>query len=248
VSIELKNVHKAFGDKKILKGFTLEVREGETLCILGQSGSGKSVTLKHVVRLLTPDEGEVWVDGVDVGTLTQNDLYDLRRNVGYVFQFAALFDSMSVGENVGLGLRRIKSSREDDIRARVSECLRLVDLEGFEERTPAELSGGQKKRAGLARAIATRPKYLLYDEPTTGLDPITKTVIDRLILRMKKEMGVTGVVITHDLESAFRVSDRIAVLYDGQARFVGTEEEIRASQDPVVKGFIEGKPELLEAV
>ncbi|MEX0979586.1 MAG: ABC transporter ATP-binding protein [Gemmatimonadota bacterium] len=248
MSIELKNVHKAFGDKKILKGFTLEVREGETLCILGQSGSGKSVTLKHIVRLLTPDEGEVWVDGVDVGALTQNDLYDLRRNVGYVFQFAALFDSMSVGENVGLGLRRIKSNRESDIRARVSECLRLVDLEGFEERTPAELSGGQKKRAGLARAIATRPKYLLYDEPTTGLDPITKTVIDRLILRMKKEMGVTGVVITHDLESAFRVSDRIAVLYDGQARFVGTEEEIHASQDPVVKGFIEGKPELLEAV
>lgn len=246
MSIELKNIHKAFGEKEVLKGFSLEAREGETLCILGQSGSGKSVTLKHIVRLLTPDEGEVWVDGVNVGGLTQSQLYDLRRKVGYVFQFAALLDSMTIAENVGLGLLRIKELTDAEVRERVSECLGLVDLDGFEERLPSELSGGQKKRAGLARAIATRPSYLLYDEPTTGLDPITKTVIDRLILRMQEQMGVTGVVITHDLESAYRVSDRIAVLYEGKVRFVGTPEEIRECEDPVVKGFIEGKPELVE--
>jgi phospholipid/cholesterol/gamma-HCH transport system ATP-binding protein len=246
VSIVLKDVHKAFGEKEVLRGCSIEIREGETIAILGQSGSGKSVTLKHIVRLLSPDSGEVWVDGENVGTLTQPELYDLRRRVGYVFQFAALFDSMTVGENVGLGLLRVKGNSPETIRERVSECLRLVDLEGFEERLPAELSGGQKKRAGLARAIATRPRYLLYDEPTTGLDPITKTVIDRLILRMREEMGVTGVVITHDLDSAYRVSDRMAILYEGRIRFVGTPEEIRASDDPVVKGFMEGEPKLLE--
>ena len=246
MSIVLHDVHKAFGEKEVLRGFSLEVHEGETVSVIGGSGTGKSVALTHIVRLLEPDRGEVRVDGLHVGALRDEELYELRRQVGYVFQFAALFDSMTVAENVGMGLRRIPGLTRDAIAARVSECLALVDLAGFEERYPAQLSGGQRKRAGLARAIATRPKYLLYDEPTTGLDPVTTAVIGGLIERMRRELGVTGVVITHDMQSAFRISDRIAMLYDGKIRAQGTPEEIQASQDPVVRGFVEGRPDLLE--
>jgi len=246
VSIVLDDVHKAFDGQEVLRGFTVEVREGETLAIIGGSGSGKSVALKHIVRLLEPDRGEVRVDGRSVGALSEDELYELRRNVGYVFQFAALFDSMTVGENVSMGLRRIPGMTPAEIVDRVAECLRLVDLTGYEERRPSELSGGQRKRAGLARAIATRPKYLLYDEPTTGLDPVTTAVIDELIVRMRRELGVTGVVVTHDMASAYRIADRVAMLYDGRIRFQGTPAEIRACGDPVVKGFIEGRPDLLE--
>jgi phospholipid/cholesterol/gamma-HCH transport system ATP-binding protein len=246
VTIVLKEIHKAFGSNRVLRGFSLEVLDGETLAVVGQSGSGKSVALKHVVGLLRPDQGEVWVDGQQVERLPQEDLYEVRRNVGYVFQFAALFDSLTIAENVGLGLRRIKGVGEGDIRTRVRECLKLVDLEGFEDRFPAQLSGGQKKRAGLARAIATEPKYLLYDEPTTGLDPVTTTMIDRLIIRTREELRVTSVVITHDMESAYRVADRVGMLHGGVIRFMGTPEEIQSCTDPVVRGFIEGRPELLE--
>lgn len=246
MSIELKEIHKAFGANKVLRGFSLEVRDGETLAVVGQSGVGKSVALKHVVGLLKPDAGEVWVDGLQVEKLGQEELYEVRRNVGYVFQFAALFDSLTIGENLGLGLRRIKGMTDETIMKRVRECLALVELDGYEDRYPAQLSGGQKKRAGLARAIATNPKYLLYDEPTTGLDPVTTTVIDRLIIRTREELNVTSVVITHDMESAYRVADRIGMLYEGVIRFMGTPEEIQACDDPVVRGFIEGKPELLE--
>jgi phospholipid/cholesterol/gamma-HCH transport system ATP-binding protein len=248
VSIELVDIHKAFGPKEVLKGFSLEVREGETLSVIGASGSGKSVALKHVVGLLQPDRGSVHVDGVEVTGLPQQELYELRRRVGYVFQFAALFDSMTVAENVGMGLKRIPGMNAAAIRERVAECLALVDLDGYEDRLPSELSGGQRKRAGLARAIATKPKYLLYDEPTTGLDPITTAVIDALIQRMRAELNVTGVVITHDMQSAFRISDRIAMLYDGQMRFQGTPEEVKGNEDRVVRAFIEGRPDLLEAV
>lgn len=247
MSIELRDVHKAFGSNQVLKGFSVVAEEGETLVILGQSGSGKSVALKHVVGLLTPDRGEVWVDGQEVSGLPREELYALRQKVGYVFQFAALLDSMSVAENIGLGLRRIPGKTAAQIEARVTECLELVDLVGLGDRLPAELSGGQRKRAGIARAIATRPKYLLYDEPTTGLDPVTRTVIDRLILRMQEELGVTGVVITHDIESAYRVAHRVALLYEGRCRFYGTPDELRKSEDPIVKGFVEGRPELLES-
>jgi phospholipid/cholesterol/gamma-HCH transport system ATP-binding protein len=246
VSILLKDIHKAFGSNEVLKGFSLEVQDGETLAVVGQSGSGKSVALKHVVGLLKPDRGEVWVDGRNLGEMSLEELYEVRRNVGYVFQFAALFDSLTVGENIGLGLQRIPGMAEDAIGRRVRECLALVELEGYEERFPSQLSGGQKKRAGLARAIATQPDYLLYDEPTTGLDPVTTTVIDRLVIRTREELGVTSLVITHDMESAYRVADRIGMLFDGVIRFMGTPDEIKACQDPVVKGFIEGKPELLE--
>ena len=246
MSIVLKDVHKAFGANKVLRGFSLEVHKGETLAIVGQSGSGKSVALKHVVGLLKPDKGEIWVDGMKLGEMNLEELNEVRRNVGYVFQFAALFDSLTIEENIGLGLKRVPNMTEESIRRRVRECLALVELEGYEGRYPAQLSGGQKKRAGLARAIATQPDYLLYDEPTTGLDPVTTTVIDRLIIRTHEELDVTSVLITHHMESAYRVADRIGLIYEGVIRFMGTPEEIQACPDPVVRGFIEGKPELLE--
>jgi phospholipid/cholesterol/gamma-HCH transport system ATP-binding protein len=246
MSIEIDGIHKAFGDNRVLRGFSVEAREGETLVILGHSGSGKSVTIKHVVGLLQPDRGEVRVDGERVGGMETEELFALRRKVGYVFQFAALFDSMSVADNVAMGLRRMKEVSDEEREERVREALRVVDLVGFEDRSPSELSGGQRKRAGIARAIATRPRYLLYDEPTTGLDPMTRAVVDRLINRMKDELGVTGVVITHDMESAFRVADRLAMLYEGTCRLEGTPDEFRNSKDPVVRAFIEGRPELME--
>ena len=246
MSIVMDGIHKAFGPNRVLRGFSLEVKDGETLAVVGQSGTGKSVALKHVVGLLTPDQGKVWVDGQDLGGLTREELYEVRRKVGYVFQFAALFDSLTIGDNLGLGLKRIAGMTEDKIRHRVRECLDLVELEGYEDRFPAQLSGGQKKRAGLARAIATEPKYLLYDEPTTGLDPVTTTVIDRLIIRTREELKVTSLVITHDMGSAYRIADRIGMLHGGVIRFMGTPEEIQACEDPIVRGFIEGKPELLE--
>jgi phospholipid/cholesterol/gamma-HCH transport system ATP-binding protein len=247
VSIQLKDVHKAFGTKEILRGFSLEVHEGETLSVIGASGAGKSVTLKHLVGLIQPDQGEVWVDGQNIAELEGDDLAELRRTVGYVFQFAALFDSMTIEENVAMGLRRIPDMYDEEIRARVRDCLALVDLEGVEARYPTELSGGMVKRAGLARAIATRPKYLLYDEPTTGLDPITVTIIDRLIIRMSEELGVTGIVITHDMASAYRISDRIAMLHEGRLRTVGTVAETQESTDPLLRAFVEGRPELMES-
>ncbi len=247
MSIELRGLYKAFGPKEVLRGFSVTARDGETLVILGQSGSGKSVALKHIVGLIVPDRGRVVVDGREVNALDREELYELRRSVGYVFQFAALFDSMTVAENVGMGLRRIRGLAVAEIRRRVAESLALVELDGFEDRFPSELSGGQKKRIGIARAIATRPKYLLYDEPTTGLDPITKTVIDGLILKMRDDLGVTGVVITHDIASAYRLADHLAMLHEGRCRFHGSVEEIRRSEDPVVRGFVEGRPELWEA-
>lgn len=248
MSIELLEVRKAFGAKEILRGFSLTVEDGETLSIIGYSGAGKSVLLKHIIGLMQADSGSVHVDGLDVSALDRSGLTELRRSVGYVFQFAALFDSMTIAENVAMGLHRIPDMDDEEIQARVRECLSLVDLHDVHDRYPAEMSGGMKKRAGLARAIATGPKYLLYDEPTTGLDPVTVKVIDRLNIRMKEELGVTGVVITHDMDSAYRISDRIAMLYEGKMRAVGTVEEIRDSEDPLVRAFVEGRPELMEGV
>ena len=247
MSIELRDVHRTFGKNDVLRGIDLEVVEGETLSLIGYSGSGKSVLLKHIVGLITPDRGEVLVDDKNVNQLDVEELNVLRRDVGYVFQFAALFDSMSIADNVAMGLRRVPGLYEEEIVARVRECLALVDLDNVEERYPSELSGGMVKRVGLARAIATRPKYLLYDEPTTGLDPATATVIDRLIIRMKEDLGVTGIVITHDMESAFRISDRIAMLHEGRLRVIGTVREIQESDDLFLRAFIEGRPELMES-
>jgi phospholipid/cholesterol/gamma-HCH transport system ATP-binding protein len=244
VSIELRDVYKAFGPKKILRGLSLTVEEGETVSLVGFSGAGKSVTLKHINGLLRPDRGTVFVDGLEVPSLKRLDLFQLRLNIGYVFQFAALFDSMTVAENIAMGLRKKGGMSEAEMKTRIRESLGLVDLNGFEDRFPAELSGGQRKRAGLARAIAYRPKYLLYDEPTSGLDPVTTTVIDRLISRMREELGVTSLVITHDMKSAYTISDRIAMLYEGRVVEVGTPDEIRNSDNDVVRAFVEGRPDL----
>ena len=246
MSIVLRDVHRAFGRNQVLRGLDLEVLDGETLSIIGFSGAGKSVVLKHMVGLLQPDSGDVVVDGQNVSGLDVRELNRLRCDIGYVFQFAALFDSMSIADNVAMGLRRIPGMYDEEVVSRVRECLALVELEGIEDRYPSELSGGMVKRAGLARAIATKPKYLLYDEPTTGLDPVTVTVIDRLIVRMKEELGVTGIVVTHDIESAYAVSDRIAMLHDGRMRTCGTVDEIKESDDLLLRSFLEGRPELTE--
>jgi phospholipid/cholesterol/gamma-HCH transport system ATP-binding protein len=240
--IAFREVSKSFGPNHVLRGFSLEIKEGETLVIIGYSGTGKSVALKHIVGLLEPDEGEVEVDGQIVHQLGREQLSALRLSIGYVFQFAALLDSMTVGENIRLGLRRrgLALSEQED---RVAESLELVDLRGTEERYPAELSGGMRKRVGIARAIALRPRYILYDEPTTGLDPVTAATIDRLMVRARERLGVTGVVVTHDMRSAYTVGDRIAMLYEGAIRQVGTVDEIQRTSDPVVRQFIDGRPD-----
>jgi phospholipid/cholesterol/gamma-HCH transport system ATP-binding protein len=220
--------------------------EGETVVIIGYSGTGKSVAIKHIVGLLEPDSGEVWVDGLNVQKLRRTELYELRSRIGYVFQFAALFDSITIGENVAMGLRKRPGMKPVEISDRVLEALELVDLPDVAHRFPAELSGGMRKRVGIARAIALRPKYILYDEPTTGLDPVTSAVIDQLMVRMREKLGVTSIVITHDMRSAYTVGSRIAMLYQGVVRQVGTVDEIRATTDPVVRQFIEGRATLEE--
>lgn len=245
MSIELVGVRKAFDARPILESVSLTVEEGETLAVIGYSGSGKSVMLKTIVRLLEPDAGVVHVDGQDVSQLRREALFELRRRVGYVFQFAALFDSMTVFDNVAMGLRRMRM-REPELGERVRESLHLVEMSGYDDRLPAQLSGGQRKRVGLARAIATRPKYVLYDEPTTGLDPVTTAVIDGLILKLADELKVTSVVVTHDMNSAYRVANRVAMLFEGGIRWVGTPAAIQRAEDPVVRGFIEGRPELMQ--
>lgn len=242
----MESVSKSFGSKVVLDGISLEALDGETHAVIGPSGAGKSVLLKHIVGLLTPDDGRVWVDGEHVAELEGEDLVKLRLGIGYVFQFAALFDSLTVAENVAMALERLDGSTPATVAARVEECLDLVEMEGYGERFPSELSGGQRKRIGLARAIAAAPRYLLYDEPTTGLDPVTTTVIDRLVIRMRDELGVTSVLVTHDMKSATRVADRVSVLFGGRIRFTGTPSELRASKDPIVRGFVEGVPELIE--
>jgi len=239
--IQFAQLVKTFGEVPVLTGLTLEVRDGETMVIIGYSGTGKSVALKHVVGLVRPDAGDVLVDGRAVSTLERAALNQLRREIGFVFQFAALFDSMSVAENIALGLRR-RGLSDEEIQERVAEALALVDLTGTGQRMPAELSGGMRKRVGIARAIALRPRYVLYDEPTTGLDPVTAAVIDRLLVRTRQHLGATGVVVTHDMRSAYTVGDRIAMLYEGRIRQVGTVAEIQATDDPVVRQFIEGRP------
>ena len=238
--IVLESLTKSFAGRSILSGVSLDVPDGENTVIIGASGAGKSVTLKLIVGLLEPDSGRVLVDGDDVQQLDRNQLAALRRRIGYVFQFAALFDSMTVAENIGLGLVK-QGYRPEQIRERVQESLQVVDLSGTEDKLPAELSGGMRKRVGIARAIALKPRYILYDEPTTGLDPVTAAVMDQLIMRTR-DLGVTGLVVTHDMRSAFTVGNRVAMLHQGAIRQAGTVEEVRASDDPVVRQFIEGRP------
>jgi phospholipid/cholesterol/gamma-HCH transport system ATP-binding protein len=239
--IRFDDLYKSFDATPVLTGLSLTVQDRETVVIIGGSGTGKSVALKHVVGLLQPDAGDVIVDGRAVSALDRDGLTALRREIGFVFQFAALFDSMTVSDNVALGLRR-RGLTPDELAARVREALALVDLTGADDRYPAELSGGMRKRVGIARAIALRPRYILYDEPTTGLDPITSAVIDQLMVRTREHLGVTGIVVTHDMRSAYTVGDRIAMLYEGKIREVGTVAQIQQTDDPVVRQFIEGRP------
>jgi phospholipid/cholesterol/gamma-HCH transport system ATP-binding protein len=239
--IQFDALSKRFGDTVVLEDFSLTIPEGETTVLLGYSGTGKSVALKHIVGLLEPDAGHVSVDGEVVDELGYDELMGLRTRIGYVFQFAALFDSLSVGENLALGLRR-QGLDGGEVEARVTESLRLVELPGVENRYPSELSGGMRKRVGIARAIALRPRYILYDEPTTGLDPVTTAAMDDLMVRARQELGSTSVVVTHDLRSAFAVADRIAFLHQGKIRWVGAAAEIRETTDPLVREFIEGRP------
>lgn len=240
--IVFRDVHKRFGPKLVLQGFSLDVPEGQTTVVIGYSGGGKSVALKHVVGLIDPDQGEVEVDGQIVHLLPRAELMALRMRIGFVFQFAALFDSMTVRENITLGLKR-QGLGEREMDQRVAESLALVDLADTENRYPAELSGGMRKRVGIARAIALHPQYILYDEPTAGLDPVTSSVINQLMVRTREKLGVTSIVVTHDLKSAYAVGDRIAMLYKGRIRQVGTVDQIRRTHDPIVRQFIEGRPE-----
>jgi phospholipid/cholesterol/gamma-HCH transport system ATP-binding protein len=233
--IVLENLTKSFAGRTVLDGVSLEIPAGQNTVIIGPSGSGKSVTLKLIVRLLEPDEGRVLVDGAVVHDLDRDDLADLRGRIGYVFQFAALFDSMTVAQNIRLGLAK-RGYDEDVIQERIMESLAVVEMSGTGDKFPAELSGGMRKRVGVARAIALRPSYILYDEPTAGLDPITCAVMDQLIMRTR-DLGVTGLVVTHDMRSAFSVGDRLAMLHEGSIRQVGTVDEMRASHDPVVRQF-----------
>ena len=238
--IQLEGLTKSFGAHRVLDGVTLDVPDGHNTVIIGYSGVGKSVTLKCIVGLLEPEAGRVVVDGAVVADMSREELTELRGRIGYVFQFAALFDSMTVAENVGLGLVR-RGHDPATIAARIEESLAVVELSGTEAKYPAELSGGMRKRVGIARAIALKPRYILYDEPTAGLDPVTSAVMDQLMVRTR-DLGVTGLVVTHDMRSAFCVGDRIAMLDDGRIRQVGTKAEIQATTDPVVRQFIEGRP------
>jgi phospholipid/cholesterol/gamma-HCH transport system ATP-binding protein len=239
--IELRNVSKRFVDNVVLDGVDFDVRQGETVALLGPSGVGKSVLLKHIIGLIKPDSGQVVVDGLNVSLLKRKELSKLRQRIGYVFQNGALFDSMDVADNIRLGIT------DDELygdftycQERVRECLRLVNLQpDVMRKFPAELSGGMRKRVGIARAIAGKPTYLLYDEPTSGLDPVNSDVIDNLVEKLQLEIGVTSVMVTHDVRGAFRTADRIALLWQAKIRAMGTAEEILASQDPAVQQFLE---------
>jgi phospholipid/cholesterol/gamma-HCH transport system ATP-binding protein len=241
--IRIDSVRKSFGSQVVLAGVDLEVTTGETVAVLGRSGSGKSVLLKQVARLLRPDSGVIFVGDVKISHADKPTVMRARGSMGYVFQFAALFDSLTIGENVALPLRRGGISG-DGARTRVMEVLETVGLPDQAERYPAELSGGMRKRAGIARAVVARPSYLLYDEPTTGLDPVTTAVIDELMLQMKRDLRATSILVTHDIQSAFRVADRVALLHAGRIRFAGTPDDVRGSDDPLVRAFVEGRQEL----
>jgi phospholipid/cholesterol/gamma-HCH transport system ATP-binding protein len=239
--IVLRGIRKTFGTQVVLDHVDFEVREGETVALLGPSGTGKSVLLKHIIGLIRPDAGAVIVDDREVGRLKRKELSELRSRIGYVFQNGALFDSMDVFENVRLGITDEDKYRDlEYCRKRVAECLRLVNLAPeTRDKYPGELSGGMRKRVGIARAIAGSPKYLLYDEPTSGLDPVNADVIDELVKRLDNELGVTSVMVTHDVRGAFRVADRLALLTGGQIVQQGTQEEFLASRNPKVKEFLE---------
>jgi phospholipid/cholesterol/gamma-HCH transport system ATP-binding protein len=241
--IEIIDLHKRFGPSEVLGGVSLGIEKGETVVVIGRSGCGKSVLLKHIIGLMKPDSGSILVDGVDVVGLRGDALYAFRRKFGMLFQGAALFDSLSVWENVGLGLLKHTTMSEQEVKKRASEKLDLVGLPGVEDARSAELSGGMKKRVGLARAIAMDPEVVLYDEPTTGLDPIMADVINQLIRTLQATLKITSIAVTHDMKSAYKIGDRLAMLYGGKIVFHGTPEEIMHTRDETIRQFIEGRAE-----
>jgi phospholipid/cholesterol/gamma-HCH transport system ATP-binding protein len=241
--ISLRHLYKSFDGKAVLRDMSIDVDRGETLVIVGGSGTGKSVTLKHIIGLLKPDRGQVFVDGQEITAMKDRELNAFRRRFGMSFQEGALFDSMSVFENIAFPLRRHTKMTEGEIRARVEECLEDVHLHNVEKKRPAELSGGQRRRVGFARAISLKPEILLFDEPTTGLDPVISDIVAELICEMDLKLGTTTVTITHDMKVAFKVADRVAMIFEGHIIEQGTSEEFQASQNPIVRQFIEGRAE-----
>jgi phospholipid/cholesterol/gamma-HCH transport system ATP-binding protein len=239
--ISLEHLYKAFDGKQVLRDMSIDVERGESLVIVGGSGSGKSVTLKHIIGLLRPDKGRVVIDGNDLTVMNEVDLNRFRRRFGMAFQEGALFDSMSVFENIAFPLRRHTKMTEAQIRERVEECLEDVHLHGVEKKRPSELSGGMRRRVGFARAISLKPEILLFDEPTTGLDPVISDVVAELIREMDQKLGTTTVTITHDMKVAFKIADRVAMLFQGRIIEQGTPREFQESKDPIVRQFIEGR-------
>ena len=241
--ISVRGLRKAIGSQEILRGVDLNVARGETLSIIGRSGGGKSVFLKHIIGLLQPDSGEIWVDGQNIIGLTERQLAAIRQKVGILFQGAALFDSMTVAENVAFPLREAGERDPTVLREKVREMLAVVELEEQEEKMPVSLSGGMKKRVGLARSIVRRPSCVLYDEPTSGLDPVVSDSINRLIMRLQQRFGITSIVVTHDMKSASQVSNHIAYLHEGRIYFHGTPDELERTSDPILQDFLLGRSE-----
>jgi phospholipid/cholesterol/gamma-HCH transport system ATP-binding protein len=239
--IEMNDVYKNLGGQMVLDGATLHIEQGETMVIIGRSGAGKSVTLKHMVALMLADRGTVTVDGVDVSTVPGRGIFELRRKFGMLFQFGALLNWMSVFDNVALPLREHTRKTPEEIEELVNAKLDLLDMTEHAYKMPADISGGMRKRAGLARAVVLDPQIVLYDEPTSGLDPVMASRINNLITGVKDKLGVTSVVVTHDMDSAYTVADRIAMLYEGKIVQVGTPDDIRNTDDPIVRQFIEGR-------
>lgn len=239
--IELKNLKKQFGKLVVLNDLSLSINEGQCIVIIGASGSGKSVMLKHIVGLLQPDSGEVWYDGKRIDTMGIRELMDVRSDFGFLFQMGALFDSLTVAENIAFPIIEHTSKGGGEVDQLVADKLALIGLPGIEKKMPGELSGGQRKRVALARAIAMGPRVILYDEPTTGLDPIRSDVINELIIKLQRELKVTSIVVTHDMNSALKVADRIVMLYEGKLIFDGTGDDLKASQDSLVRNFVAGE-------
>jgi len=246
--IEIQKLYKSFNGKKVLRGVDLLIPAGKTFIIVGGSGCGKTVLLRSIIGLNKPDSGQIMVDGEDVAKMSRKDLFYVRKKFGMLFQGAALFDSMTVEENLGLALKEHTDLSQDKIRRRIEEKLELVGLPGIEKKKPAELSGGMKKRVGSARAIIMSPEYVLFDEPTTGLDPIMADNINQLIIKTNQELKITSVVVTHDMASAFKIGNRIAMLLDGKIVFEGTPSKFKKSLDPLVQQFVEGRADSILAM
>ncbi len=245
--IKVENLYKSFDTKKVLCGVSFEVKDGETLVIIGGSGTGKSILLKNLVGLIKPDSGRILIDNINMANADKNEVREIQKKIGFLFQEAALFDSLTIEENIAFGMKNLTNLSKEEIKKRVTACLNMVGLRNIEKLKPSALSGGMKKRVGLARAIAYKPKYVFYDEPTTGLDPIMSDVIGELIIYLKKEQGITSIVVTHDMNSAYKIADRIIMLYLGRIIFEGTVAKLKTTianpkttEDKMLKQFVDG--------